>query len=188
MPKSSMPKKENRGNQDIGKAVSDAFSGILGGLTEIIERLGEIAEKGGEISRGGEFTVDTNLKDKEFKGVYGFSIKTGIGGQKPTVEPFGNIRKDKATGRTIVEEVREPIVDVFEEEDHVLVVAEMPGIEAEGIDVDIQDDILTISAEKGRKKYRKEVLLPKVCDKDRISISGNNGIVEIKCMKCSIPS
>ena len=43
------------------------------------------------------------------------------------VEPFGNVTKDKESGRTVVHEVREPLVDVFEEDDHVLVIAEMPG-------------------------------------------------------------
>ena len=49
------------------------------------------------------------------------------------VEPFGNVRKDERTGRATVREVMEPPVDVFEEADHVLVVAEMPGVGAEDV-------------------------------------------------------
>ena len=51
----------------------------------------------------------------------------------------------------MVHELREPLVDVFEEENHVLIVAEMPGIEAEDVEVEIQDDILTLSAKRGTR-------------------------------------
>ncbi|MHC1725788.1 MAG: hypothetical protein AB9866_07260 [Syntrophobacteraceae bacterium] len=46
------------------------------------------------------------------KGVYGFSVNVGLGGEAPKVEPFGNLREDKRTGRSVVQEVREPITDV----------------------------------------------------------------------------
>ncbi len=68
---------------------------------------------------------------KEVKGIYGFTVKVGLGDDGPRIEPFGNIRKDRESGHTVVQEVREPVVDVFEEEDHVLVVAEMPGVSVE---------------------------------------------------------
>ncbi len=46
-----------------------------------------------------------------------------------------------------------------------------------------EDDILTLSAQKGKKKYRKEVLLPGSFGEDKIEVSCKHGIVEIKCMK-----
>ena len=79
--------------------------------------------------------------------------------------------------------MREPLTDLFEEEDHVLIVAEMPGIEVEDIKIEIRDDILTLSAQKGKKKYRKEVLLPGILQKTRSRFHADTGIVEIKCMK-----
>jgi len=79
--------------------------------------------------------------------------------------------------------VREPVVDVFEEEDHVLVVAEMPGISAEDVQLLVEDDLLTISAERGDKKYRKEVLLPAGFAREKMQVSCNNGVIEIKCVK-----
>ena len=54
----------------------------------------------------------------------------------------------------MVQEVSEPVVDVFEEQDHILVVAEMPGIGAEDVRLEVKDDLLTITAEKGDKKYQ----------------------------------
>jgi HSP20 family molecular chaperone IbpA len=60
----------------------------------------------------------------------------------------------------VVEETREPMVDVFDEGDHLLLVAELPGVEAKDIHYEIEDDVLSLSAVRGERKYRKEVLLP----------------------------
>ena len=161
--------------------VGGGFDGIFKGLGDLVEKLSDLAEKGEQLSRTGEFQLGDEAKG--LKGVFGFSVKTGLGGKEVKVEPFGNISKDKATGKPMVHELREPLVDVFEEENHVLIVAEMPGIEAEDVEVEIQDDILTLSAKRGDKKYRKEILLPGSFQKDKLSVSCRHGIVEIKCMK-----
>jgi len=120
---------------------------------------------------------------KGAKGIYGFTVKVGLGDQATRVEPFGNIRADKKTGQPVVEEIREPIVDLFEEKDHLLIVAEMPGISAAEVQLEVKDDVLTIMAAKGDKKYRKEVLLPGNYPKGKMRLSCNNGVVEIKCVK-----
>jgi len=155
------------------------FDGILRGFTDLIEKIGELAEKGEQLSKTGQFQGKSSAKD--LRGVYGFSVKVGLGGEEVKVEPFGNIRRDEKSGETVVQEIREPVVDVFEEEDHTLVVAEMPGIGVEDVRLDVKDDLLTIYAEKGSKKYRKEVLLPRSYPRDKMLVSCNNGVLEIKC-------
>lgn len=153
--------------------------GILGGLTDLIEKLGELADKGEQLSRARQFQWKGTEKD--LKGVYGFSVKVGLGGEEVKVEPFGNIRRDEKSGQPVVQEVREPVVDVLEEKDHVLVVAEIPGIEEKDVRLDVKDDVLTIYAERGNKKYRKEVLLPGSFPREKMLMSCNNGILEITC-------
>ena len=102
--------------------------------------------------------------------------------RQPTVEPFGNIKVDRhAREGVVVAEVREPAVDVLEESDHLLIVAEMPGVGAADVKLEVHDDVLTLSAAAGDKKYRKEVLLPKSCPRERMTLSCNNGIVRIRC-------
>ena len=152
------------------------LGGILKGLGDLVEKLGDIAEKGEELSKAGE--LDLGGKTKGMKAVYGFTVRTGLGGKGVHVEPFGNVRKDETTGESMVQEIREPMVDIFEEEDHVLVVAEMPGIGAEDIQLDLKDDIMTLRAQKGDKKYRKEILLPGSFERDKMTFSCNNGVVE----------
>lgn len=168
-----------------GKSEDDSplggVAGFLGGLTEIVEKLGELAEKSKEVSGQGDLS-DLGL-GKQMKGVYGFNVKVGLGEDKIKVQPFGNIKRDEQSGETVVQEVREPMVDMFEEEDHLLIVAEMPGIGSGDVKLEVEDDVLTIRAERGEKKYGKEVLLPRSYPREKMEFSCNNGMLEIKCFE-----
>ncbi len=161
--------RRSSGGADLG--------GFLGGLTNLIEKLGELAETGQELKGVKEFGQEGGVQ-----GVFGFTIRTGLGDREGgvKVEPFGNVQKDEQTGRATVREVIEPPVDVFEEADHVLVVAEMPGIGPDDLRIELKDDILTIAAQRGPKKYRKEVLLPSSFPAEAMSTTCRNGILEIK--------
>ncbi len=152
------------------------MGGFIRGLTDLVEKLGELAESGRELRKTGELS-----SDDKFKAVYGLRVKLGLGGDPVEVEPFGNIKFDKKSKQPVVQETREPLVDVIEEPDHVLVVAEMPGVTADDVSVSVDDDVMSVEAKRKDKKYRKEVLLPKAVSKKGIAVSCNNGIVEIKC-------
>lgn len=156
------------------------FNGFLSGFSEILDRLDTLSGDGGNGQGSFEFTRESGKKDGP-KGVFGFSLKVGLGDDSPRVEPFGNIHKDKTTGRPVVREVREPMADLFEEAGYTLVVIEMPGIGLDDVHLDLDGDLLTIGAEKGDKKYLKEVLLPRESNREEMTLSCNNGILEIKC-------
>lgn len=175
-----MVKRKGKGGPPEG-AVDVGIGGILRGLGGLVEKLTELAEAGSELSRRGE--IRGSGPAQEVKGIYGFTVKVGIGGEGVKVEPFGNIRRDEESGRPVVEEMREPAVDVFEESDHTLVVAEMPGIGAEDVRLEVNGDLLTIAAERGDKKYRKEVLLPGSFPREKMHVSCVNGVVEVRCVK-----
>ena len=162
----------------LNNGIGGGLGGILKGLGDLVEKLGDL-EKQGEISKTGSI----NGPGEQLRGIYGFTVKVGLGDQGPRIEPFGNIRRDADSGRTEVQEVREPMVDVFEEEDHLLVLAELPGVGKDDIKVDVKDDVLTITAERGDKKYRKEVRLPCCVPKSKMQVTCNNGVLEIKCPK-----
>ena len=169
--------KTTRKNPTASKDV-DLGGGFLNGLTNLIEKLGELAEKGEELKGLKEFGND------ELKGVYGFTIRSGIrgseGGSGLKVEPFGNVRPDEKTGRATVHEVIEPPVDIFEEPDHVSVVVELPGVGADDVSLEVADDILNIKAERNKKKYRKEILLPAAFKPEQMTHTCRNGILEIR--------
>ncbi|MBU0700136.1 Hsp20/alpha crystallin family protein [bacterium] len=174
---------ENKKKKDQGLDIDFGIGKLsLGGLFNGIERLvdlaAELKEAGGEIKKEGEINL-SHLKEG-MKGVFGFSIKTAVGG-KPVVKPFGNIKKTPE-GPTVVEE-REPIIDVFDEEKEVRVYAEMPGVNEEDVKLDLNGDILGISAQTGDRKYRTEILLPAKVKSETLAWSYKNGILEVKVTK-----
>ena len=166
-------------NNKVDK-VSGNIEGILRGLGDLVGKLGELAEKGEQIKRSGAFDVDTG-GGKNAKAVYGFSVKMGLNeNDEPNVESFGNVHRDEQTGVTSVQEISEPLIDVIEETDHVLVLAEMPGISDADVSVELNGDILTLNAARGSKKYHKEVVLPRSFESKGMEHSCRNGILEIK--------
>jgi HSP20 family protein len=41
-----------------------------------------------------------------------------------------------------------PKVDIYNEEDHIVLKAELPGVDKEGIEVDVKDRVLTLKGER----------------------------------------
>ena len=165
-------KEEARVSFDLG------FGGLFKGLGDFIDLLGEMIETGEEeVARTGEFRVK-GLGDKA-RGVYGFSVRTGIGGI-PQVERFGNIRTTEEG--PVVAEVREPLVDLFDEEQEIVVVAELPGVAEEEVHIEVQDDILSLET-TGERKYAKEILLPEPVDAATLQKAYKNGILELRLKK-----
>ena len=154
------------------------LGGIFKGIGDLVDMASKLKDAGGEINKEGEIDL-SNLK-KGMKGVFGVSIKTAVGG-KPVVEPFGNVRKTPQGPK--VEEEREPITDVFDEDQDIRIYAEMPGVKEADIKLDIKEDILDISAQTGDRKYHKEILLPAKVQADTLVFSYANGILEIKVKK-----
>jgi HSP20 family protein len=154
------------------------LGGLFEGMGKLFELVSKMTEEGKEeYTRTGEIK---GLGDKA-KGIYGFSIKMGLGGQ-PTVEHFGNIKKT-ARGSVEVAEVREPIVDVFDEGDYLLIIAEVPGVEEENIDLEVKGDILSLKAEGKDRKYSREVLLLSEVEPKSMKTQYKSGVLEIKLTK-----
>jgi len=156
------------------------LGGLFKGFGKLVDLAEKLEEAGGEMKKQGEFKVK-GMKD--LKGVYGFSIKTGIGKdgrETPIVEPFGNIKKTPRGA--VVEDTREPIVDLFEEDEKVQIVAEMPGVSEEEVEYAINGDVLILNS-TGEKKYTKEILLPYPVSEEGTEKSYKNGIFELKLKK-----
>ncbi len=112
--------------------------------------------------------------------VYGFSITIGPDG-RPIIKEFGNIRRE--AGRPKIAEEREPLVDVLEDENTVTVVAEVPGVNKEDIDIRIRDNTLIISAQSGDRKYYKEIQLPAKVKPETAKATYKNGVLEVRLEK-----
>ena len=159
------------------EGVEFGFGGLFKGIGNLLDLATKMAEEGKEgYSDSGEFEA----LGGRAKGVYGFSVRLGLGG-KPVVEHFGNIRETE-TG-PVVAETREPLVDVLDEGDRLVVIAELPGVEQDNIHLEVKDDVLALTAEAKDRRYDKEILLPSPVDADTLESSYRNGVLEIKLAK-----
>ncbi len=162
-------------NIDLG------LGGIFKGLGNLVELLREMEEEGeSEVTRTGEVKGPGRTR-----AMYGLTVRVGTGGV-PRVERFGNVRETEAG--PVVEEVREPMVDVFDEGNEVVVIAEIPGVEESDISWEIREDILLLSATDEDRKYNKEVLLPCAVAPETAKTSYRNGILEVRLTKASSES
>jgi len=167
-----------KAKKEEGMDFNFGIGGLFKGIEKLVDLAANLKEAGGEIKKEGE--IDLSHLKEGMKGVFGFSIKTAVGG-KPIVEPFGNIKKTPKGPK--VEEEREPITDVFDEKDEIRVYAEMPGVSQEDIKLDLKEDILDISVQSGDRKYHKEILLPVKVKAENLTSAYKNGILEIKIKK-----
>lgn len=170
-----MRDKRKRAEFELDLGLGNVFKGI-GNLFDLLSKVAEEGEQ--EISQSKTFGGEGSGRDVQ--GVYGFSIRVGAGG-KARVEPFGNIRATQQG--PVVEDVREPMADVFDEGQTIHVICELPGVEADDVKVNVRGDVLEISAEGQRRKYRKELLLTSAVKPESLVTTYKNGIVEITLTK-----
>jgi len=106
---------------------------------------------------------------------FGFSMKVGPDG-KPMMQRFGNTPGAE-------EPTLEPLVDVVEEDDEIIIVAEVPGVERDEIKVKIKGTSLTIHAENSERPYHKVIELPSKVMKDEAKSAIRNGVLEVRLKK-----
>ncbi len=76
------------------------------------------------------------------------------------------------------ESKRDIPVDMFEKNNNLRVIAELPEVNEEDIMLDLNQDMLVISASHGKQNYRKMIKLPRISE-NIIRKIYNNGILEI---------
>jgi len=125
---------------------------------------------------------ETSSKEAKFHRpyVYGFSMSVGPDG-KPVIREFGNVQSSHKGPR--IREEREPLVDVMEEDKEVVILAELPGVEKENINLHAAEDHLTISVDTAERKYHKELTLPAMVDPKSAQASYKNGVLEVRLKK-----
>jgi HSP20 family protein len=120
--------------------------------------------------------------------VYGYSMSMGSDG-KPVVREFGNVKASRPSAfgpqrpKLDLKGEREPLIDLIEEKDVIKVVAEVPGVEKEDIDLKAAENSLTISVDGKARSYYKEIELPSTVDPDSVKASYRNGVLEVTLTK-----
>jgi HSP20 family protein len=112
--------------------------------------------------------------------VWGFSAGIGPDG-KMRLNPFGNLNPDGAP--PVVRNEREPLIDVMDQDDQLIIIAELPGVKRNEIHIKVTDYSLTIQVDSKDRKYAKDVDLPAPVDINSAKSSYRNGILEIQLKK-----
>lgn len=108
---------------------------------------------------------------------YGYQMTVGPDG-KPVVNEWGNARPTTAIADSGVREVY--VDETINEKDRILkLIAEMPGIEKSDIQVNVADNIISVSAEHGERKYGTKIPLKYNIDENSAKAKYANGILEL---------
>jgi HSP20 family protein len=151
-----------------------------------IDPLQDMEEMFERLSRAMGMSTD-NFGQHPF--VYGFSV-TQRPGEEPEIREFGNIPmfEQTETGEKRYLDIRKPLIDVLESEETVHVIAEMPGIEKENIQLNATDLILDIETLDGNPKYSERVELPVKVDPQSAKATYKNGVLEVTFMRLASSS
>ncbi len=91
-----------------------------------------------------------------------------------------------------------PAVDILENQHEIMILADMPGVEGQDVDIDLRDDVLTIRGavspvedEKEASVYRefnwgdyfRQFTLAEVIDQEKIAAKMDNGILRLTLPK-----
>jgi len=92
-----------------------------------------------------------------------------------------------------------PAVDIKEEKDSFVIVADIPGVDPKDIEVHMENGMLTIKGEKESEKkeeregykrversfgsFYRRFSLPDTADSEKISAKSNNGVLEVRIAK-----
>jgi len=115
--------------------------------------------------------------------VYGFSYKVGPDG-KPVFQEFGNVPKNRyGLINNKMENYREPLTDINEDNNNIYITYELPGIDKKDIKLTINENNIELRVDKEPRKYYKNIELNTPVDANTAIAKFTNGILDISVKK-----
>jgi HSP20 family protein len=168
-------------NDTDKRPAEDLVKGLFNGLQSVMDSVQHLAISKADQARRGVFPRGTGLH-----GVYGFTIRADLGKPALTIEPFGNVRRG-ADGEAEVSEYVEPRIEVGDDAGSYVITAEVPGVGPEDVRLSLFGATLTITAEKGTRKYQKEISLPSSVNIETMLHACRDGVLEVRFAKLPSP-
>jgi HSP20 family protein len=166
-----MPKRDD----DTGHA---GFGRIARGLSDLFDFLSELDER--QLPRRGKREKNGMVIEYSFG-------KRALGEAEP--EPAAEARQNAADrarrgrGKPGVGEVSEPVTDIFDEADEIVLLFEVPGVARKDVRCTLDADILVLEAKSGERLYRKEVLIEAALAAPTPRLRLRNGVLEVRLAK-----
>ena len=80
-------------------------------------------------------------------------------------------------------EEQKPLIDIFQENNWIIIIAQIAGFNKETLKINVTDQKLTLSSKAKDRKYYKSLNLPKVVIPNVIQTTYKNGVLKIKLKK-----
>jgi len=169
-------KKTERSNEEEGSSLGT--HGMFEGFANLLGKFGELAEKA-EAFRNSQ---EQSPSGKNIAGSYGFSVKFGAGNDSDLdIKPVRKHTVSPSENKPVTESrVREPHIEMFDEGDYLLIVAEMPGVSSEDVSLRFVERTLHIKGASKFGQFSTAIDLPQEVGPDQVTISANNGVVELR--------
>ena len=105
----------------------------------------------------------------------------------PRIKEFENIG-EPAGNRVKKKDYKEPLVDVFDRGEEIIITVELPGVQKENVNVGVEGKKVEILAkDEGPFRYRKVLTLKEYIDPRKSKATFKNSILEITARKSKTP-
>ena len=94
---------------------------------------------------------------------------------------FGTTKKNQ-TATTDEPRFSSPVLDVYENDNEFLVMADLPGVAQGGAEVTLDRDRLLLQA-SGARKFRRELIVPPSVDGEKVSAAMKAGVLTVHLPK-----
>jgi HSP20 family protein len=148
-------------------------------LIDGLERLADALRSVTDEARDFEQSVSFGGPSDGVEGVVRVELRTGIGEAERASAATDPTARAAATEPSDDRPVRRPSVEVEEEDTHLTVVAEMPGVTAEALEWGIDEQALSLRATTPRARYERVVSLPAPVEADAATATVEAGIVTL---------
>jgi HSP20 family molecular chaperone IbpA len=162
-------------DDDTGRA---GFAKITRGLSDLFNFLSELDES--KQPRRGTREKNGMIIEYSFGKRTLADDETGHTDEAPPDRPE-TIRRRSAKPSGL--EMLEPVTDMFDEPDEVVVLFEVPGVARKDIHCVLDGDILLLEAKTGERLYRKEILIEASLAEKAPRLRLRNGVLEARLAK-----
>ncbi|MDF2543917.1 MAG: hypothetical protein K0S47_3635 [Herbinix sp.] len=153
------------------------FFSLFTGLDKLIHVVADMAENNKD-----EVLLKGDIKSNQNKniGKYGINVKLGT----DKLDHFHEFqfsdkqKKDENKMKTIT-----PVTDLFDEEDNVTIVVELPGVEKDDIELNLDKNIITITASKKDTLFSKQITLGFIPEYSKVKENFQNSIYSVMISK-----
>jgi HSP20 family protein len=153
------------------------FIKIARGLSDLFNLLSDLDES--KLPRRGRREKDGRIIE------YSFGKRTLVEDEPEPAEPPYESRRTTQPRRAKPSglEVLEPVTDLFDEPDEVVLLFEVPGVARKDIRCVLDGDILLLEAKAGERLYRKEILIEAKIAAAPPHLRLRNGVLETRLTK-----